>query len=125
MLNLFIVAIGGACGSAARYAVTTFCRASFGASFPWGTLIVNLAGSFAIGLLTASLLSKLGNNESLKLLLIAGFLGGFTTFSAFSLDAVDLLNKGATTQAAAYVLSSVGLAITATFLGLAIGRALL
>ena len=125
MLNLLIVAIGGAFGSVARYSVTTISKGSFGGSFPWGTFIVNLTGSFAIGLLAASLLSKLGNNETLKLLLITGFLGGFTTFSAFSLDTVDLFSRGATILAAAYVLLSVGVAIAATFLGLAIGRALL
>lgn len=125
MLNVLLVAIGGAIGSVARYGVTRFSVQNFGAGFPWGTVIVNLVGSFFIGFLSAAILSKASNPEPLKLLLITGFLGGFTTFSAFSLDAITLIERGAMPQAGAYIVLSVAPAIIATVAGLAIGRALL
>lgn len=125
MFYLFLVALGGALGSVSRYTVTRMSVTFFGPDFPWGTVIVNLVGSFLIGLMTALLLNKTNNPEPLRLLLVTGFLGGFTTFSAFSLDVLDLIGRGAHLQAASYVLISVLPAIFATFLGLAIGRSLL
>lgn len=125
MFHLFLVAIGGALGSVARYGVTRATATAFGQGFPWGTIIVNLVGSFFIGFFSAVIISKSNNPEPIRLLLITGFLGGFTTFSAFSLDVLDLIGKGAPLQALSYVLISVLPAIFATFLGLAIGRALL
>jgi CrcB protein len=125
MFYLSLVALGGALGSVLRYCVTRMSVTMFGAGFPWGTVIVNLVGSSLIGLLTALIINKADNPEPLRLLLITGFLGGFTTFSAFSLDVLDLIARGAHLQAASYVLISVLPAIFATFLGLAIGRSLL
>lgn len=113
--------IGGAVGAALRYWVGTATLHQFGPSFPWGTLTVNLAGGFLMGLLAGGLV-RLGGNESLRLLLGVGVLGGFTTFSAFSLDAVTLFERGHFGLDAAYVLASVAGSILALFLGLWIAR---
>ena len=88
---------------------------------PWGTLAVNVLGSLLMGMLIGMLAA---NDETQKLLLGVGFLGGFTTFSAFSLDAVQLAQSGRVGLAAAYVVLSVGIAIAALLLGLFIARAL-
>jgi CrcB protein len=83
---LALVAAGGAAGSVLRYAVGVWCAAWFGAALPWGTLAVNVLGSAAIGLLGGLMLGGMGISTEARLLAITGFLGGFTTFSAFSLD---------------------------------------
>jgi CrcB protein len=83
---LALVAAGGAAGSVLRYAVGVWCAAWFGAALPWGTLAVNVLGSAAIGLLGGLMLGGVGISTEARLLAITGFLGGFTTFSAFSLD---------------------------------------
>lgn len=124
-INIILVAFGGALGSVARYLTTRFSAHLFGIGFPWGTVIVNLVGSFLIGFISAIILAKTENPEPLRLLLITGFLGGFTTFSAFSLDVINLLSRGSYSAALAYIALSVVPAIIATFLGLAFGRALL
>ena len=124
-LNLFLVAFGGAFGSMARYLVTRYSALTFGTGFPWGTVIVNLVGSFLIGFLSAVILAKSANPDPWRLLIVTGFLGGFTTFSAFSLDVIDLMTRGAYGSALAYIALSVAPGIIATFLGLAFGRALL
>ena len=83
-----LVFLGGGLGSAARYAATSVVGRVAGAGFPWGTLFVNVAGSLAMGIVIAWLARRSGGDATLRLLLATGFLGGFTTFSAFSLDAV-------------------------------------
>jgi CrcB protein len=83
---LALVAIGGATGSVLRYAVGIWCAAWFGAALPWGTLAVNVLGSAAIGLLGGLMLGGMPFSTEARLLAITGVLGGFTTFSAFSLD---------------------------------------
>jgi fluoride exporter len=93
-----------------------------GAGFPWGTAIVNIAGSFAMGLLAVMLLEKVGN-ERLSPFLMTGILGGFTTFSAFSLDTVRLVENGQTTSAIYYIAGSVALSIAALMIGMGIARA--
>lgn len=89
-----------------------------GMNFPWGTLIVNIAGSFLIGALTGMFASVWQPSEEMKLFLITGFLGGFTTFSAFSLDFATMWNSGAATMAVLYVVVSVTISIVALFGGL-------
>lgn len=93
-----------------------------GPGFPWGTMAVNIAGSLAMGLLIAWLARRSSGDSELRLLLATGFLGGFTTFSAFSLDAVTLYERGALTAAAAYVIASVTVSILALFGGLWLAR---
>lgn len=107
MSHVLLVAAGGAVGSVLRYLVSLWSVHAFGTGFPWGTLAVNVAGSAAIGLCAG-----LGVAGPWRLLLVTGVLGGFTTFSAFSLEAA-LLWEREPWLAAAYVLASVGLGLAA------------
>ena len=119
MMNPILqVALGGAAGSVARYGVTR-AAAAVSPGFPLGTLIVNVAGSLAMGVLAAALLPRAGAYAPL---LMTGLLGGFTTFSAFSLDAVTLWTRGAQGLAVGYVAASVTLSLAALALGLSLGR---
>ena len=121
MLNtLSMVALGGAVGASARYLTGLAAIRLIGPGFPWGTLIVNIAGSFLMGVLVVAL-AELGGNRFAPLLM-TGLLGGFTTFSAFSLDAVTLYERGAIGTAALYVSASVVLSLAALFAGLAAAR---
>lgn len=110
-MSFLFVAAGGAIGAAARYGVSLLSLAWFGAGFPWGTLVVNLVGSFAIGVLVAQ-----GIAGNARLFWVMGVLGGFTTFSAFSLEAVGLWER-APWLGMAYVAASVGLSVGAFGLG--------
>ena len=126
MLAVALVFIGGGIGSAARHGVNILCARLFGLNFPWGTFAVNLIGSFAIGWLAAYFAFRAGADwtQSARLFLITGILGGFTTFSSFSLDFAMLFERGATLPAVLYVVGSVGISLVAIFLGLYAGRAL-
>jgi CrcB protein len=122
MNSWLAVAIGGAAGSVARYAVVLGAGHWLGTGFPFGTMIVNVAGSFVMGALAEIFALWWGN--ALRPLLMIGFLGGFTTFSSFSLDAVALFERGAVGAAAIYVLGSVILAIGGLLAGLWVVRIL-
>ncbi|MGV8936852.1 MAG: fluoride efflux transporter CrcB [Allorhizobium sp.] len=122
MIHVSLVALGGAAGSVCRYFVGLWAVRLLGMAFPWGTFAVNVAGSFAIGLFAEMVARKFSASAELRLLLITGFLGGFTTFSAFSLDAMSLFERGEPLSSLVYVAASVGLAILAVFAGLALGR---
>jgi CrcB protein len=115
--------LGGALGSGARYLTGRTTLALFGPGWPWGTLAVNLIGGLAMGVL-AGALSRFVAGEAWRLFLGIGVLGGFTTFSSFSLDTVTLIERGALTSAAAYVLLSVAGSIAALFAGLFLMRSL-
>ncbi len=118
MSNLLLVALGGALGSAARYVVGLAAARAWGVDFPWGTLLVNGLGGLAMGVLAA----RVGPaQEHLRLALGVGLLGGFTTFSAFSLETLRLMEE-APSQALWYVLGSVALSLGACWLGLFLGR---
>ncbi|PZQ23573.1 MAG: fluoride efflux transporter CrcB [Sphingopyxis macrogoltabida] len=106
MKELFPVMIGGALGAGARHLVGGAMLARLGPGFPWWTLSVNLLGSLLMGLLIGWL-ARSGGGEQMRLFLGVGVLGGFTTFSAFSLEFWALFDRGAVIQAAAYVCSSV------------------
>lgn len=125
MNHLFLVAAGGAAGSVCRYLVGLWTLRQFGANFPWGTLAVNVIGSFAIGFLAEFIARRLDASPEMRLLLITGFLGGFTTFSAFSLDVIALFERGAVVAGATYVMASIGISLAAVLAGLALGRAML
>ncbi len=112
------VALGGALGSVARYGMTAAIGRFMGAGFPWGTLAVNVLGSFIMGILVEIFVKELPIIQELRAFLAVGVLGGFTTFSAFSLDAVTLIERGEINAAAVYVLASVVLSVSALFLGL-------
>lgn len=121
MIHLFLVMLGGALGSGARYGVGRASLAMLGPGYPWGTLMVNLAGGFAMGLL-AGLISRFFSGEEWWLLLGVGVLGGFTTFSAFSLEVANMIERGTIGTAALYVAVSVVGSVAALFVGLALAR---
>ncbi len=120
---LIQVALGGAIGAVCRYLTGVLAVRVMGHGFPWGTLAVNVVGSFLMGVLVVVLAKKGGNH--LAPLLMTGMLGGFTTFSAFSLDAVTLFERGQVATAGLYVLTSVLLSILALVLGLLLARGVL
>ena len=124
MNALVLVFLGGGLGAVSRHLTAIAVMRVAGARFPWGTMVVNVAGSLAMGLLIAWLARRSSGDSDLRLLLATGFLGGFTTFSAFSLDAVTLYERGALTAAAAYVIASVTVSILALFGGLWLARQL-
>lgn len=124
MYHVLVVAAGGAIGAAMRHLVNLAALRLAGPTFPWGTLTVNLAGSFLMGVLIELLARKAGVSAEVRLFAATGILGGFTTFSAFSLDVVVLWERGALFAAASYALVSVVGAVAALFAGLAIVRAL-
>lgn len=124
MFHILLVAIGGATGSVARYLTGLAMTRLLGPAFPWGTITVNIVGSFAIGILTELVARKLAAPMEMRLLLVVGFLGGFTTFSSFSLDTLALVERGAVLTAFGYVGASVILSLAAAFGGLALGRSL-
>ncbi|SES63821.1 fluoride efflux transporter CrcB [Paracoccus homiensis] len=120
MMNPFLqVAIGGALGATARYSVYR-AIAWHGPGFPVATVVVNVIGSFVMGLLATAFAHRFGNHYAPMLL--TGFLGGFTTFSAFSLDALTLWERGQGPGAAIYILASVLLSLLGVIAGLAAGR---
>jgi len=118
--TLLIVALGGAIGSSARYLVNITLPRLLGHGFPYATMAVNILGSFLMGVLVVVLAMKCGNRFAP--FLMTGILGGFTTFSAFSLDAAKLWEAGQVTTAAGYVIGSVGLGLAALFAGMAFAR---
>lgn len=124
MPSLFLVMLGGALGSAARYLTGKLALAWFGPAFPWGTLAVNLIGGLAMGLVAGSLVRLGEASEPWRLLLAVGVLGGFTTFSSFSLELVTMLERGDWLAGIGYVLASVIGAAAAVAAGLGIARGL-
>ncbi len=120
-----LVAGGGALGSLARWAAVFAIGQRAGLGFPWGTLSVNLAGSLAIGFVAAlARHGALGVTPEVRLFLAIGVLGGFTTFSSFSLEALGLLQRGLAGAALAYAAASVGLGLAAAWAGFAAARLL-
>ena len=126
MLNFGLVFLGAGIGGALRHAVNLGCARYCGVAFPWGTLVVNVTGSLVMGILVGWLAFRAGEtwSQAARLFVATGILGGFTTFSAFSLDAVLIWERGDTGVALAYVAASVVLSIGALFMGLAIIRGL-
>lgn len=122
-MTLLLVGLGGALGAMARHLTVLAAARLAGPGFPWGVGFANVAGSFAMGLLAALLLERAGA-ERLAPFLMTGFLGGYTTFSAFSLDFARLAEAGRLGAATLYAGGSVALSLLAVFAGLAAGRAL-
>jgi len=121
--NLVQVALGGAIGASARYLTNVSATRLIGHGFPWGTVIVNILGSFLMGVLVVVLAKKGGN--AFAPLLMTGMLGGFTTFSAFSLDAFTLYERGDFWQAGAYVAGTLVVALVAIVAGILATRMVL
>jgi CrcB protein len=119
------VAVGGALGSIARFWMTTFIAGLTGPKFPWGTLLINILGSLLIGLVAGFTIQHARGaamNTDLRIFLMTGICGGFTTFSAFSLQTAGLLQAGAYLPALGYAVGSVVLCVVATFAGLILGE---
>ena len=120
-----LVFLGGGLGAALRHGVNRAALALFGPAVPAGTIIVNVAGSLAMGLLIGILAAVPGGtSQNLRLFVATGVLGGFTTFSAFSLDALTLWERGQSAAAIAYVVGSVALSLAAIAAGFLLSRAL-
>ena len=120
ILTVLQVALGGALGASGRYLTGLAMSRLLGKGFPWGTLTVNIVGSFAMGALVVILANTSGNR--LAPFLMTGVLGGFTTFSAFSLDVATLYERGDVAQAGLYVAASVAVSLAALFAGLSVTR---
>ncbi len=121
-MSLFLVMLGGAVGSGARYLTGAAMLSAFGPGYPYGTLAVNLLGGLLMGALVG-LLARGGVGETWRLLLGVGLLGGFTTFSAFSLDIATMIERGALGTALGYALATVIGSVVALFTGLTAVRA--
>lgn len=119
------VAAGGAVGSASRYLVTVMVQRIAGTGFPWWTMSVNVIGSFLMGIIVSAIALRWSLGQAGQAFLMVGVLGGFTTFSAFSLDVATLYERGLTIAAGGYVIGSVVLSILALFAGMAITRGVL
>ncbi|MCB1379581.1 MAG: fluoride efflux transporter CrcB [Alphaproteobacteria bacterium] len=123
-MTLLWVAFGGAIGASARYGVNVWSGRLLGAAFPWHTLLVNIIGCFAMGVLIELMALKLNVGNDVRAFLTTGVLGGFTTFSAFSLDFALLVERKAFGLAGAYAAGSVLLSLGAVFLGLYLIRSI-
>lgn len=124
MMMVLSIASGGAIGAVLRHFMNNAVTAMTGGGFPWGILAVNVLGSFVMGALVALFAHVWEPPQEMKAFLTVGILGGFTTFSTFSLDAVTLLERGAAGAAAFYVAGSVALAIGGLFAGMMMVRML-
>ena len=121
-MGFLIVFLGGGLGAALRHGINLISVRTLGTEFPYGTLIINVTGSLVMGLIAGYLAFRGDTAQHWRLFLMTGILGGYTTFSAFSLDAALLYERGATGLAAIYVLASVILSIGGLFAGLALVR---
>lgn len=121
-MRYLIVFLGGGFGAMLRHTVNVGAARWWGTQFPWGTFIVNVTGSLAMGLIAGWFALKGGSSQEWRLFLTTGILGGYTTFSAFSLDAALLYERGEPGLAALYVVGSVALALIGLFAGLFLTR---
>lgn len=124
MREVLLVSVGGLLGANVRYLVSAWAAGRFGASFPFGTLLVNVAGSFLMGLLIGVLSARVGGEPAARLLLATGFLGAETTFSTFAYETAALGRAGARGAAARNVLANVAGGLAAAAAGLALASAL-
>lgn len=124
MGRFLLVCLGGAVGTGLRYVTAGLAARWLGADFPYGTLIVNVVGSFSIGLVQQVGLATLVIPDGVRVFLTVGLLGGLTTYSAFSYETVRMLEFGAWQQAWLNVLVTTAVCLSVCFLGIAVGRAL-
>lgn len=123
-MTLIWIALGGALGAVLRYLSGVAALRLWGPDFPWGTLFVNVAGGLAMGFAAALILERTGVGRA-QLFVMTGLLGGFTTFSAFALETLVLIERGRMIAAVGYVGGSVLLSLAALALGLVVGRHML
>lgn len=124
LINILIVTLGGGIGAAARYVVSSWAAERFGANFPYGTLLVNVAGCFIIGLFLALVTDKLIVKPEWRLFVTTGFLGGLTTFSSFSYETIKLMQDANVSLALYNVLANCIIGFLATWLGINFARCL-
>ena len=124
LAQLLVVMAGGAFGALARFLLSTKVTEKFGSVFPYGTLSVNVIGSFLMGLLAILLYERIALDPLLKLGVFVGFLGAFTTFSTFSMDTLNLFEQGHHVRAILNMLCSVAFSVIAVWLGVVIGKAI-
>ena len=125
MLNTLLIFLGAGFGGVSRYWISNVTFGFFGRQFPYGTLIVNVSGCFLMGLLFVLILERFdGLGPQLRSLILIGFLGGYTTFSSFSIETLNLFENGAPLAGVANILLSVILCLAATWLGIIGGRQL-
>jgi CrcB protein len=122
MLRFFLICLGGAIGTGARYGLSTFCRDVLGAGFPYGTLAVNVIGSFLLGGIMYVGLNTELITETTRLVLGTGVMGGFTTYSSFNYETVQLVQQRSYVPAAAYLAATLFGCFAAGLLGLSAGR---
>lgn len=125
MRIFWAVAVGAAAGGVSRYYLSVAVQQRLGATFPWGTLVINVTGSLLLGFLMRYALATPTVSAEMRLLLTTGFCGGYTTFSTFSYETAMLLEDGQYERAAAYALASVLVALLATFCGFILARELI
>ena len=121
-MNIILVMIGGSIGSALRYLVGTWSMRTVGTGWPWGTLAVNVVGGLVMGLFAGWLASRAQGGEQLRLFFAVGICGGFTTFSAFSLEMFNMLSRGQYIIAGAYAVSSLAGSVMFLVIGLVLAR---
>lgn len=121
MLGVFFVAVGGAIGSAARYLVGGWFANRFGPSFPYGTFVINVTGSFIIGLFLAFAHERVSLNPYWRLFFAVGVVGGYTTFSTFEYESVRLLQDGEMLLGSVYLVGSVVTGAVGAVAGIALG----
>ena len=122
MTRILLIALGGAAGSVLRYGVSEAMRTYTPGTFPWGTLLVNITGCFAIGLLAALFAGPVPVREEVRLCILVGVLGGYTTFSSFSLETFTLIRDNQPGAAFLYSIGSVILGLAATWAGVQLAR---
>ena len=117
-MSYLLVFVGGGLGATLRYLINVTCARTLGTGFPWGTFLINITGSTVMGLIAGYLALKGEASQPWRLFLMTGILGGYTTFSAYSLDAALLYERGQLGLAAVSVIGSVVLSIAGLFAGL-------
>ena len=122
MTRFLLVCAGGAAGTAARYLTALWAGAAFGPAFPFGTLIVNVAGSFLIAFVMHVGITTEWISNDVRLMLTTGVMGGFTTYSTFNYETTEFLREGAWTLAAANIIGTVLVCLIAGFAGAALAR---
>ncbi|XOB64911.1 fluoride efflux transporter CrcB [Deferribacteres bacterium DY0037] len=121
-MKILLIGVGGFLGAISRYYVSKGSMLLLGNRIPYGTLVVNVAGSFLLGLIFTLSVEKLAVSENLRFLIAVGFLGAFTTFSTFSVESLYLFEDGAYASAFIYIFGNVILSLTAAFAGIYIAR---